>query len=277
MSTALKDPSSTTDKNHFRNWVRRVRIEYTRVVPKWRSLQWNIERLHDPSVCSNVLPTTSRQGFTMSASPPRQASQKKRKRQVVQSEDEEGEYNPAGPFIEVSTPPSLQTNAEKRSVKALKSKPKPRTSITRSSKRGKKAPPSDDESDSLEAETEETEANDEASRKASSKSPSKENVKDKDPDGERAIKKPRLAPGTTGEKLKRQASSASIRPSKKAPNVGASGSGQQTPAKPPPPVGEKKTTSVVSESVGRSALPHRVYCFNSVNRLLTDIILRSER
>ena len=207
----------------------------------------------------------------MSASPPRQASQKKRKRHVVQSEDEEGEYNPSGPLIEVSTPPSRQPSTEKRSLKPLKSKSKPRTSITRSSRRGKKAPPSDDESDSVEAETEETEANDDASKKASSKSPSKENVKDKDPDGERATKKPRLAAGTAGEKLKRQASSASIKSSKKALNVGASGSGQQTPAKPPPPVGEKKTTSVVSESVGRSALPHRVYCFGSVNRLLTNI------
>ncbi len=209
----------------------------------------------------------------MSASPPRQASQKKRKRQVVQSEDEEGEYNPSGPLIEVSTPPSRQPSTEKRSVKALKSKYKPRTSITRSGRRGKRAPPSDDESDSAEVETEETEANDEASKKASSKSPSKENVKDKDPDSERATKKPRLASGTAGEKLKRQASSASVKPSKKVPNVGTSGSGQQTPAKPPPPVVEKKTTSVVSESVGRSGLPHRVYCFESVNRLFTESAL----
>ena len=206
----------------------------------------------------------------MSASPPRQASQKKRKRQVVQSEDEEDEYNPSGPFIEASTPPGLQTNAEKRSVKVLKSKSKPRASVTRSRKRGKKAPPSDDMSDSAEGETEETEPNDEVTGKDSSKSPSKENVKDKDPAGERATKKPRLATGTAGEKLKRQASSASVKTSKKTPNVSASGSGQQTPAKPPPPVAEKKTTSVVSEPVGRSALPHRVYCFESVNHLLTD-------
>ena len=206
----------------------------------------------------------------MSASPPRQASQKKRKRQVVQSEDEEGEYNPSGPSIEVSTPPGLQTNAEKRSAKPLKSKSKPRASVTRSSKRGKKAPPSDDESDSAEGETEETEANEEAAGKAPSKSPSKENVKDKDPAGERATKKPRLAAGATGEKLKRQASSASVKSSKKAPNISASGSGRQTPAKPPPPAAEKKTTGAVSEPVGRSALPHRVYCFESVNHLLTD-------
>jgi hypothetical protein len=91
-------------------------------------------------------------------------------------------------------------------------------------------------------ETEDTEADDEPTGKASSKSPAKEKVKDKDLDGERATKKPRLAAGTAGEKLKRQASSASVKSAKKAPNVGASGSGQQTPAKPPLPVGEKKTT-----------------------------------
>ena len=40
-------------------------------------------------------------------------------------------------------------------------------------------------------ETEDTEANDDgATCKASSKSPSKENIKDKDPDGERATKVP---------------------------------------------------------------------------------------
>ena len=202
----------------------------------------------------------------MSTSPPQKASQKKRKRQVVQSEDEEGEYKPSGPFIEVSTPPGRQTSTEKRPVKALKSKSKPKTSITRSSKRGKKVLSSDDESDSAEVETEDTEANDEATGKTSSKSPSKENVKDKDPDGERTTKKPRLAPGTAGERLKRQTSSASVKPSKKAPNVGASGSGQQTPAK-PLPMGEKKTTSVVSEPIGRPALPHRVCNFESVNLL----------
>jgi hypothetical protein len=205
----------------------------------------------------------------MSASPPQKASQKKRKRQVVQSEDEEGEYNPSGPLIEVSTPPGRQTSTEKRSVKAQKSKSKPKTSIGRSSKRGKKVPPSDDESDSAEVETEDTEANNEATGKASSKSPSKENVKDKDLDGERATKKPRLAPATAGERLKRQASSGSVKPSKRAPNTGASGSGQQTPAK-PLPVGEKKTTSVVSEPVGRPALPPRVCDFESVNYSLTD-------
>jgi len=205
----------------------------------------------------------------MSASPPQKASQKKRKRQVVQSEDEEGEYEPSGPFIEVSTPPGRQTSTEKRPVKTLKSKPKPKTSIGRSSKRGKKVPPSDDESDSAEVETEDTEANNEASGKALSKSPSKENVKDKDPDGERAIKKPRLVPGTAGERLKRQASSASLKPPKRAPNVGASGSGRQTPAK-PLPVGEKKTTSVISEPVGRPALPHRVYDFESMDHSLTN-------
>ena len=205
----------------------------------------------------------------MSTSPPQKASQKKRKRQVVQSEDEEGEYKPSGPFIEVSPPPGRQTSTEKRPVKALKSKSKPKTLITRSSKRGKKVPSSDDESDSAGVETEDTEANDEATGKASSKSPSKENVKDKDPDGERTTKKPRLTPGTAGERLKRQASSASVKSSKKAPNIGASGSGQQTPAK-PLPMGEKKTTSVVSEPIGRPALPHRVCNFESVNPSLTD-------
>ena len=79
-------------------------------------------------------------------------------------------------------------------------------------------------------ETEDTEANDdEATGKASSKSSSKENVKYKDLDGERATKMPRLTAwttGTDGERLKRQAPSASIEPSKKALDVGASGSGQ---------------------------------------------------
>jgi hypothetical protein len=200
----------------------------------------------------------------MSTSPPRQASQKKRKRQVVQSEDEEDEYKHSGPTVEVSTPPGWQTSTEKRPVKALMSKSKPKTPIARSIKRGKKAPPSDDESD--EVETEDTEVDDEVTGKASNKTPSKDKVKDKDPDGERAIKKPRLAPGAAGgEKLKRQRSSASVKPSKKAPNVGVSGSGQQTPARPPLPVGEKKTTIVVSESVGRPALPHRVYGVEFVN------------
>jgi len=203
----------------------------------------------------------------MSASPPRQASQKKRKRQVVQSEDEEDEYKPSGPTVEVSTPPDGQTSTEKRPMKALKSKYKPKTSVARSTKRGKMAPPSDDESDSAEVETEETEADDEATGKASIKSPPKEKVKDKDPDGERATKKLRLAPGAVGEKLKRQASSAHVKLSKKAPNVGASRGGQQTPAKPPL---LEKATSVVLEPLGRAALPQRVYCFESVKFILTD-------
>ena len=194
------------------------------------------------------------QSLTMSASPPRQASQKKRKRHVVQSEDEEDEYKTSGP---VSTPPGWQASPEKRSVKTPKSKSKPKTPISRPSKRGKKAPPSSDESESADVESEDTEADDDPPGKASSKYPDKEKVRDKDPDRERATKKQRL---TAGEKLKRQASSASVKSAKKAPNVSASGSGQQTPAK-PPPVGEKKTTAVVQETVGRPALPPRVCDF----------------
>lgn len=201
----------------------------------------------------------------MSASPPRQASQKKRKRHVVQSEDEEDEYKASGPAVEVSTPPAGQASTEKRPVRAPKSKSKPKAPMSRSSKRGKKAPPSDNDSDSVEVETEDTEADDGPSGKASSRSPAKDKVKDKDFDGERATKKPRLAPGTAGEKLKRQASNASVKSAKKASNTGASGSGHQTPAKPPLPAGERKTTAVVPETVGRSALPPRVRNFKSVH------------
>lgn len=207
------------------------------------------------------------QNLTMSASPPRQLSQKKRKRHVVQSEDEEDEQNTSGPTVEVSTPPGWQVSTEKRPVKTPRSKSKPKTSMVRSRKRGRKAPPSDDESNSAEVESEDTEADDEPTGKVSSKSPAKEKVKDKDLDGERGIKKPRLA---AGERLKRQASSASVKTAKKPSNVGASGSGQQTPAKPPLLVGEKKTTIVVSEPVGRSALPPRVYAFEFVHYLFTD-------
>lgn len=201
----------------------------------------------------------------MSASPPRQASQKKRKRHVVQSEDEEDEYKASGPTVEASTPPGWQASTEKRPVKAPKSRSKPKAPMSRSSKRGKKAPPSDNESDSAEVETEDTEADDE---KPPSKSPSKEKVKDKDLDGERVTKKPRLTPGTAGEKLKRQASNTSVKSTKKAPNTGASGSGQQTPAKPPLPAGEKKKTAVVLETVGRPALPPRVCNFKILHLLL---------
>lgn len=204
----------------------------------------------------------------MSASPPRQASQKKRKRHVVQSEDEEDEYKASGPTVDVSTPPGWQASTEKRPVKAPKSKLKPKPPTSRSIKRGKKAPPSDDESDSVEVETEDTEADDGPTGKASSMPSAKEKVKDKDLDGERATKKPRLAPSTAGEKLKRQASNASVKSAKKAPNIGASASGQQTPAKPPLPTGEKKTTAVVPETVGRPALPPRVRDFKIVHLLL---------
>ena len=160
-------------------------------------------------------------------------------------------------------PTGLPTSTEKRPVKALKSKPKPMTSISRSSKHGKEVPPSDDE---------QRWNDDEATGKASSKSTSKENVKNKDPDGERATKMPRLAAwtiGTAGERLKRQALSASIKPSKKSPNVDASGSGWQTPAE-PLPTGEKETSSVVSAPIGRPDLAHRVCGFEPVNDPLTE-------
>jgi hypothetical protein len=201
----------------------------------------------------------------MSASPPRQASQKKRKRQVVQSEDEDEEPKTSEPNVEASTPPGWQTNTEKRPAK--RSKPKLRTPVIRSSKRGKKAPLSDAESDSAEVETQDTEADHEPTGKTSSKSTTKEKAKEKDPDEDRVPKKPRL---TAGEKLKRQTSNASVKSAKKAPNVGASGSGHQTPAKPPLPVGEKKTTGVTPETVGRPALLLRVYDFEYVHYFLTE-------
>jgi hypothetical protein len=204
----------------------------------------------------------------MSASPPQQASQRKRKRRVVQSEDEEDEEKSPEPAVEASTPPGWQTNPQKRPVKAQKSKPEPRTSGARSSKHGRKALLSDDESDSA-VEPQDTEADDEPTGKTSGNPPAKEKVKEKDLDGGRAAKKPRLAPGTAGEKLRRQGSSASVKSTKKASNIGASGSGRQTPTR-PLPAGEKKMTGVVSESVGRPALPPRVCDFECLRYFSTN-------
>jgi hypothetical protein len=128
-STASKDHCSATDENHFRTGTDASEFRYIRSVSKWShySEMWNTRTTRPPRFVPTCCHHHPKEDLPCR---PRHHDkrQKKRKRQVVQSEDEEGEYNPSGPNVEVSTPPGWQTSTEKRPVKAQKSKSKPKTS-----------------------------------------------------------------------------------------------------------------------------------------------------